>query len=74
MNEGMGIKVGMSWVNIGVDSKVDIRVEATMSVLAVSIGRHLGRFIWLFGGRVQLFLLAFLGQVSKIAFLANHGD
>jgi hypothetical protein len=47
MYEVMRIEVGMSWVDIRADSKVDIGVEATMLVLVVSIGRHLGLIIWL---------------------------
>jgi hypothetical protein len=38
MYEGMRIEVGMPWVDIGMDSKVDIGVEATMLVFVVSIG------------------------------------
>jgi hypothetical protein len=60
MYEGMRIEVGMSWVDIGADSKVDIGVEATMLVLVVSIGRHLGLiYLALLGGRVQLFCWLF---------------
>jgi hypothetical protein len=42
MYEGMRIKVGMSWVDIGADSRMDIQVETTMLVFVVSIGQHLG--------------------------------
>lgn len=35
--EGMRIVVGMSWVDIGVDNKVDIGVDETMQVFMVSI-------------------------------------
>jgi hypothetical protein len=68
--EGMRIEVGMPWVDIGVDSKVDIGVEATMLLFVVSIGLYL-ELIYpaLFGGRVQL---PFLGQVSKVAFLSQN--
>jgi hypothetical protein len=42
MYEDIRIEAGMSWVDIGVDSKVDIGVEATMLVFVVSTGQHLG--------------------------------
>jgi hypothetical protein len=75
MYEGMIIKVGMSWVDIGANSRMDIEVETTMLVFVVSIGRHLGLiYSASLGGSVQLFLLAFPDQVSKVTSLANHGD
>jgi hypothetical protein len=73
MYEGMRIELGMSWVDIEVDCKVDIEVEMTMLLFVVSIGQYLWLiYPALLGRRVHLSLLLFFLVRCARSFLVAH--
>jgi hypothetical protein len=75
MYEGMIIEVGMSWVDNGANSRMDIRVggdhAGVCGVNWTTSGGDLSGFVWWKG---PIVFMAFLEQVSEVTFSVDHGD